>query len=213
MPCCCFGAFGIGAHQAEDPVGVLPECVPGFLAVDDVVVACGVGAPLGSRLQRGKIRAGTRFGVTLTPPVLATDDAWQELLLLLATAEGHDDGCNHLQAERNRAWRAGRCGLFVEDVQLHWPPARAAKLLWPTGRSPAALEQDLLPSRVVGSSKSQALLDAVADVGRQLVLEEGPHLVTKRQFVGGEIQIHRQSPVSNSGSAMQNMSFPGRPAS
>ena len=30
---------GVGAHQAEDPIGVLAERVPGLLAIDDVVIA------------------------------------------------------------------------------------------------------------------------------------------------------------------------------
>ena len=38
MPSCGL-PLGIGAHQAEDPVGVLAERGPGLLAVDDVVVA------------------------------------------------------------------------------------------------------------------------------------------------------------------------------
>ena len=37
LPASC--ARGVGAHQAEDPVGVVRERGPGLLAVDDVVVA------------------------------------------------------------------------------------------------------------------------------------------------------------------------------
>ena len=39
----CFLALRIGAHQAEDPVGVLRQRRPGLLAVDDVVVAVALG--------------------------------------------------------------------------------------------------------------------------------------------------------------------------
>ena len=59
--------FGAGAHQAEYPVGVLAQGVPGFLAVDDVVIALAHGAGA----QRGQVGAGARFGISLAPPILA----------------------------------------------------------------------------------------------------------------------------------------------
>ena len=132
----------IGAHQAEDPVGVLAERVPGLLAVDDVVVALAFGA----RLERREVGARARLRIALAPPVFAADDARQEALLLRRAAERHDHRRDHLQAERNRARRAGGGGFLVEDVQLHRTPAGAAELLRPARRAPAL--------RCAGSSAS-----------------------------------------------------------
>ena len=65
----------IGAHQAEDPVGVLRQRGPGLLAVDDVVVA----VALGRGLQRGEVGAGAGLGEALAPPVVEIGDARQEI--------------------------------------------------------------------------------------------------------------------------------------
>src|SRR5215470_13926718 len=56
---CCW----IGAHQAEDPVGILRRGGPGLLAVDDVVVA----VPPRRRRERGEVGAGAGLRKALAP--------------------------------------------------------------------------------------------------------------------------------------------------
>ena len=43
MPC-CGRAFAAGAHQTEDPVGILTQRIPGFLPVDEVMIRTGATA-------------------------------------------------------------------------------------------------------------------------------------------------------------------------
>ena len=57
---------GIGAHQAEDPVGPMGERGPGLLAVDDVVVACR--APRACAGWRGRSRRPARNSPGTTAP-------------------------------------------------------------------------------------------------------------------------------------------------
>ena len=73
----------VGAHQAEDPVGVVRVGGPDLLAVDDVLVAI----PLGLGLERGQVASRARLGVALAPEVVAVVDARQEALLLRLGAE------------------------------------------------------------------------------------------------------------------------------
>ena len=61
---------GIGAHQAENPIGILTERIPGLLAVDDVVHRP---SQHGAGLQRRQIRAGAGFRIALAPPLLARE--------------------------------------------------------------------------------------------------------------------------------------------
>ncbi len=62
----CFLTLRVGAHQAEDQVGVLRQRRPGLLAVDDVVVA----VALGRGLERGEVGARARLGEALAPPIV-----------------------------------------------------------------------------------------------------------------------------------------------
>src|SRR5690606_26666041 len=72
-----------GADQGKD-VGALHRLGgPDLLTVDDEFVA--VAYRLGT--QRGQVGARTWFGVTLCPDMLAGQDAWQVLALLLFGAE------------------------------------------------------------------------------------------------------------------------------
>ena len=61
----------IGAHQAENPVGVLGIRRPDLGTVDNEIIAIA----LCFRFETRQVRAGTRLGVTLTPPVFALENA------------------------------------------------------------------------------------------------------------------------------------------
>ena len=137
--------MGVGAHQAENPIRILTERVPGLLAVDDVVVPVAHGA----RFQRRQIRTGAGFRIPLAPPLLSRADLRQESPLLRGGAEGHDDRRHHLGAEGNQARTAGQRRFFLEDVLLHRVPARAAELHGPAHAAPAALMQAALPQQVL----------------------------------------------------------------
>ena len=77
MPSLLF-RFLAGAHEAEDPVGVLRERRPGLDAVDEEVVAL----VFRFRAQRREVGARTGFRITLTPPHIGVEDVRQKSALL-----------------------------------------------------------------------------------------------------------------------------------
>ena len=182
-----------GAHQAEHPVGMLRVGGPDLRAVDDVVVA----GLFGARLQRRQVRAGAGFRVTLAPPVLRTQDARQEALLLLGVAVLDDHRPDHLQAEGQGVGRAHRRAFDVVDVALRRRPFATTMLPGPARCGPAAFEQAALPFddglRVRGLG-----VDARGQFGRPGLLQEGAHLGAEGGLFGGERNVHG---VSNSQAA------------
>ncbi len=178
--------FRVGAHQAENHVGVLAKGGPGLLAVDDVVIAFAHR----TGLEAGQVGTGTGLGVALAPPVLTGEDARQVMVDLLLGAELDDHRGDHVDAEGHGARRAIGGALFVEDVLLDRAPGGPAQLYRPARRIPAALDQDLLPALVVFLGQVLAELDLGGDVRRQFALEEGPHLVAERELFRREIDVH-----------------------
>ena len=179
-------SFGVGTHQTEDPVGVLAQRGPGFLTVDDVVIAIAHGAGL----QRGQVGTGARLGVTLTPPVGAVEDARQVGGFLFFGAELDDYRSNHVDAERHQTRCAGSGGLFVKDVLFDRAPGGATVLYRPARRVPAALGQDFLPALVVSLVQVFAQFDLLGDVGRQLLLQEFTHFITEGELFGRKMDFH-----------------------
>ncbi len=92
------GRLRVGAHQAENPVGVLAQRRPGLLPVDDVAVA----VPQGGGAQRCQIRAGFGLGEPLAPPDVEAGRRRQEALLDLLGAELGDHRSDHLGVEVQR---------------------------------------------------------------------------------------------------------------
>ena len=192
MPACGFAA-AIGAHQAEDPVGMLRQRRPGLVAVDDVVVA--VAHRLGA--DRGKVGARARLRITLAPPVLARENSRQKLLLLRFVAERVDHRADHGDAERKRRQRPGARRLLFEDKTLRDRPARSAIFFRPQRRDPSLLVKDAMPE--------QHLLLGQVGLGignahflRIVLRDEGAHLVAKRGVLAGKAQFHRDAPATTS---------------
>ena len=123
----------IGAHQAEDPVGVVRIRRPDLLAGDDEIVAVAFGAGL----QRGEVRSGVRFGIALAPADQARGDLRQMFLLLRLGAVFQQRRSEHGNAERRPAAAARRsppspgarsCALFADrGRRRHIPSANAAR--------------------------------------------------------------------------------------
>ncbi len=81
----------VGPGQAENPVSELSKGRPGFLTVNNVMIT--IAHRFG--FQAGKVRARTRLGIALTPPVLAIVNAGQEALLLFFVSVGVNNRANH----------------------------------------------------------------------------------------------------------------------
>ena len=112
---------GIGAHQAEDPVGVIRVRRPDLLAVDDVVVAVACRAGL----QRSEVGAGIRLGIALAPADQPCCDLRQMLLLLRLGAVFEQRRPEHGDAERGQA-AAARRSRPSPDARS-WPPRRRGR--------------------------------------------------------------------------------------
>ena len=182
----CFFAVGIGAHEAEDPVGVLGERRPGLLTVDDVVVA------LAHRrgLERGEVRPGAGLRKSLAPPVVERGHARQEFLLLRVRAELDDDRTVHGGIEGNRRRHAVELHLLEEDVLLDRSPIAAAPFLRPVVDGPALAVQRLLGRDHIRLGELAALDQLRADFERDLGLEERPHFLAEGVLFGAEAQVH-----------------------
>jgi hypothetical protein len=184
-------ALAGGAHQAEDPVGVLRQRGPGLLAVDHIDLA----AAFGAGFQRGQVGAGARLGIALAPPVLARADARQEVRLLRRGAEGHDHRRYHAQAEGHQRRRAGVGAFFLEDVLLGGRPARAAKLHRPGRSHPALAVQGAVPVQVVVLVQALAAQHLGAERGGQMGVDEAADLGAEALVLGGVIEIHASDSV------------------
>ncbi|MCY1409471.1 hypothetical protein D9M71_248220 [compost metagenome] len=175
----------IGAHQAEDPVGVVGVGGPDLLAVHHVVVAVTHRAGL----QRRQVGAGARLGIALAPPVLAAEDARQEARLLLRSAELDDHRRHHLHAEGNHTRRTGGSALLLEDVLLHDVPASAAIFRRPARGEPAALVERAHPLDLIFLAQALALQDAAGVLHRQFIAQEGSNFVAEGELLGCELDF------------------------
>ena len=132
----------IGAHQAEDPVGVVGVGGPDLLTGDDVIVAVAFGAGL----QRGEVGAGVGLGVALAPADQAGGDLRQMLGLLFLGAVFQQRRPKHPDAEaRQRRPRAHRRHFLAQHLGFGAVEAAAAVLLRPVRHGPALVAHPLEP--------------------------------------------------------------------
>ena len=179
-------ALGGGAHEAENLVGILAQRGPGFLAIDDVIIALADGAGL----EAGEVGAGTGLGIALAPPIRAVENARQNVGFLLFGTEFDQDGAEHAQTEGHDARRVGQGAFLVEDMALHGIPARAAIFDRPGHGQPAAALQRRVPALKIGLAE----FFAIANLGRQLfgqiVLEKTADFCAEGLFLWREVEIH-----------------------
>src|SRR6267378_3142006 len=181
----------VGAHEAEDPVGVVSERGPDLLARDDVVAVL----PLGARLERGQVRARARLRISLAPEVRAVVDARQEALLLGLRAELQQHGRAHPEPERHQRRSLRVATLFLEDVLLHGVPVRPAPFLRPVRRDPALLGEDPVPAQQIVLGQLLIALHLLAQLVGQVGAQPRAHLVAKRQLLDRVVQVHVTAPL------------------
>src|SRR3546814_4972305 len=87
LPICLLLPLCRCTHQAEDHVGILGECGPGLLTIDQIMATLSYGAHLEAR----KVRACAGFGIALTPPIRSIQNAGQPVLLLGARSKLDED--------------------------------------------------------------------------------------------------------------------------
>src|SRR5690554_1554210 len=135
------------AHEAKDPIALIRMRRPGLLTVDDELVA----VALGLHLHIGKIGAGVRFRIALTPADLTTRDLREVLVFLLLVSELEERRADHREPKTNhRTRKAEGTHLFVEDGRMLPAEAGAAIFFGPSRRREAALITDIAPFEHVG---------------------------------------------------------------
>ena len=136
------GRFRIGAHQQEDPIGVLRERGPGFLPIDDIMIAF----PHRARFQRGKVRPSPGFRKALAKPKIKIGKLRQEELLLFFRTESDQHRAQHIAVEAKRNWRRRALQFFQQDKALDGRPiALPAPFRGPMRHAPTLGIQLLLP--------------------------------------------------------------------
>ena len=133
----------IGAHQTENPVGLVGERRPDLRTVDQVVVA----AVFGARLQRREIRTRARFRISLAPTDLSARDLRQMLGALCFVAEFEQRRADHADAhagERRR--RTDRRHLGAQRAMMCGVETGAAIGLRPARHRPAAFVARVEPA-------------------------------------------------------------------
>ena len=136
------GRFRIGAHQQKDPIGVLRQCRPGFLPIDDIMIAF----PHGPRFQRRQVRPSPGFRKALAEPEIKIGKLRQEELLLFFRAKGNQHRAQHIAVEAE--WNRRRCALqfFQQNKALDGGPiALPTPFRRPMRHAPALGIQLLLP--------------------------------------------------------------------
>ena len=137
----------IGAHQAENPVGLVGVTGPDFLAVDQVVITL----VLGPGGQAGEVGARVGLGVALAPADFTAGDFGQMFQFLLLVAEMEQRRAQHGDAETVE-WRARADPghLLPQDFQFLLVEATTAVFLRPVRHGPAARRHAVAPDFLVG---------------------------------------------------------------
>src|SRR5689334_3714998 len=105
--------------------------------------------------------------------------------LLRGRTERHDDWTNHRQPEWHLPWRAPDETLFLEDGALACLPAGTAVFLRPPWRAPATAMQNFLPADVVLALDAAKVQNRIADVRRQMGLNEAAHFGAESEILRG----------------------------
>ena len=133
--------IGIGADEEEAPVCILRHRGPCLLTVHDIMVAIADGLCA----QRSKVRTCARFRIPLAPPIVAGQDAGQELCFLLGRAECVDHGSDHRQTKWHGADAICCSEFFGPDETLRCGPASAAIFDRPCWCDPAFFRKNAMP--------------------------------------------------------------------
>ena len=133
----------VGAHEAEDPVGVLRQGRPGLLAVDDVVVAVALRAWSCSE-ARSEPAPGSEKPWHHQSSRLAMRGRKRFFCVLVAERDDHRP--DHVDAEGQGLRAPGPCCISSWKMYC-WTgrPAGAAPLDRPIRHGPALRVQDALP--------------------------------------------------------------------
>ena len=178
----------IGAHQSEDPVGILGVGRPRLLPVHDEVPLAII---LGARREGSQIRSGVGLGVALAPDLFAGEDLRQESLLLRLGAELDEEWADRNEAQRGQQRAAGELELLREDEAMGHVEAGPAVLDGPMRRDPTLLVKDPVPLHDLLVLEVAVNRGLFAQLGGQVGADEFAHLLAEREVLRAEGEIHR----------------------
>ena len=174
------GRFRVGAHQQKDPIGVLRERRPGFLPIDDVVIALTHRA----RFQRGKVRPCAWFRKALAKPKIKIGKLRQKELLLFFRAERDQHWAQHIAVEAERNRRRRTLQFFQQDEALNGGPiALPAPFRRPMRHAPALGIQLLLPIQLHLLGGCAPRRQTLTRIGWQVGINPVPHFLAEGAFL------------------------------
>ena len=142
---------GVGAYQAEDPVGVVGVGGPDLLAIDQIVVALIFGAGR----EAGQIGAGAGLAIALTPAQFAARDGRQVCGLLFLAAVFQQHRAEHADAETEQGCAAAKARHFFFQYKVLVTRQPAAAIgLGPRRYGPAARDHAREPQLAVGIAEA-----------------------------------------------------------
>ena len=178
---------GVGAHQAEEPVGERPPGAPRLLTVDHEVLAI---AP-GLGLEPGQVRPGVRLRPTLGPDLVAPGHGPQEAVLLLRCAEVEDRGGQQAHPiGRHPPRRPRRPVLLLEDQPLHQRRLPPPEPLRPRHHRPPRVKQNVLPRPML--LKPVRRVHRLQRRPRHILSQPSPRLLPELSLPRSKRQIHQR---------------------
>ena len=176
--------FRIGAHGQPAVVGAARQAGPHLLAVDDVLVA------VANRpgLQRCKVGAGLRLGITDAEMQVTGKNLRQEEFLLPFGAVIHDRGTDGV--ERQHRDRCPGAHRFIEEDELVDGPALLAAVLLGPAHSRPAVGAHLLPDPLGRFADAVAVRQLLDRVGVEQLVVIGPQFGAESFLVRRVIDFH-----------------------
>src|SRR5262249_20658018 len=138
--------LGVGAHEAEAPVGETAAGRPDLLTIDQIVVTL----VLGLGLQAGQVGARARFRIALTPTDFSARDPGQMSFLLLVAAILEQGWTEQRSPHAGHGIEGAAVEIgLLDDTRFERRQATTADLLRPARCAPALVAHTLLPERPV----------------------------------------------------------------
>ncbi len=196
---------GVGAEDAEAPVGEGAPAGPGLLPVEDPAavvrrVACG------ARADAGEVAAGVGLGPALAPDLVAGRHRREIAGLLgLGPVLEHGGGEQEDAVLAHPLGGPGPVVLLLEDEPLEEPEVAAAVLDRPADHGPAVLEHRVLPGPV--GLEAVGRIERGEGVGRDVRSSQARASARKASFSGEKVR----STARESGTAAAGLPRCGAP--
>ena len=180
--------LGVGAEDAEAPLGEGAAAGPCLLAVEDPVAVVRRVAR-GARADAGQVAAGVGLGPALAPDLVAGRHRREVARLLrLGPVLEHGRGEEEDAVLAHPLGRPGPVVLLLEDEPLEDADVAPAVLGRPAHHRPAVLEHGVLPGAV--RLEAFGRIEGGEGVGGDVRGQPRPRLGPEGLLLGAEGQVH-----------------------